>query len=239
MGTLILVRHGQGGTLGGDYDRLSPLGEEQARRLGAYWSAWGASFDAVYTGSLRRQRATAEKVAEVLLERGGAWPEPRRLPALDEYDADGILRALLPEAARRDERVAGLEAQYQAQAVGPERNRRFQRLFEAVMAEWVKGTLETDGFESFRAFQARVRQALDSILRAQAGGRRVVVFTSGGPIGVMVQTALAAPDMKAVEINWRVRNCSLTEFVFTPGRLTLESFNALPHLPDPALWTFR
>jgi hypothetical protein len=36
-----------------------------------------------------------------------------------------------------------------------------------------------------------------------------------------------------------VRNCSLTEFVFSGERLSLDSFNGTPHLDDPALRTFR
>ena len=59
-----------------------------------------------------------------------------------------------------------------------------------------------------------------------------------GVIGTAVRLALDAPDRTALEVNWRVRNGSLTEFVFTKDRLTLDSFNALPHLEDPALWTY-
>jgi broad specificity phosphatase PhoE len=70
-------------------------------------------------------------------------------------------------------------------------------------------------------------------------GRRVAAFTSGGPIGVAVQIALNAPDRAGLEVNWRVRNCSLTEFLFSGERLSLDSFNAIPHLEDPALRTFR
>ena len=66
----------------------------------------------------------------------------------------------------------------------------------------------------------------------------MAVFTSGGVIGTAVRLALDAPDRMALEVNWRVRNCSLTEFVFTKDRFTLDSFNALPHLEDPALWTY-
>ena len=71
-----------------------------------------------------------------------------------------------------------------------------------------------------------------------AANRRVVLFTSGGPIGVLVQTALSAPDRSFLDINWRVRNCSITEFVFSSDRLSLDSFNTIPHL-EPALRTFR
>jgi broad specificity phosphatase PhoE len=67
----------------------------------------------------------------------------------------------------------------------------------------------------------------------------VVVFTSGGVIGCSLQQALGVSDAMALELNWRVRNSSLTEFMFTPDRFTLDSFNAIPHLHDPALWTYR
>jgi broad specificity phosphatase PhoE len=66
-----------------------------------------------------------------------------------------------------------------------------------------------------------------------------VLFTSGGPIGVLVQTALNAPDRAFLEVNWRVRNCSVSEFVFSADRLSLDSFNTIPHLTDDRLRTFR
>jgi broad specificity phosphatase PhoE len=62
------------------------------------------------------------------------------------------------------------------------------------------------------------------------------VFTSAGPIGVAVQTVLGAKDPIAMELNWRIRNCSLTEFVFTRSRISLDAFNATPHLREV---TFR
>jgi broad specificity phosphatase PhoE len=67
----------------------------------------------------------------------------------------------------------------------------------------------------------------------------VAVFTSGGVIGVTVQNVLNAPEPLALEINWRVRNCSMTEFIFSRDRLSLDSFNTIPHLDDPALRTYR
>jgi broad specificity phosphatase PhoE len=70
-------------------------------------------------------------------------------------------------------------------------------------------------------------------------GRRVVVFTSGGPIGFAVQFALRAPDQAFLDVNWRVRNCSITEFVYTGNRFTLDTFNGLAHIEDKELWTYR
>ena len=70
-------------------------------------------------------------------------------------------------------------------------------------------------------------------------GRRVVVFTSGGPIGFAVQHALQAPPRSFLDVNWRIRNCSVTEFLFDRSRFTLDSFNGVSHLDDAALRTYR
>jgi len=135
----------------------------------------------------------------------------------NEYDAVGILRHGPPASSFPD-------------------NRAFQKMFEPAMLNWLEGSV--DGAEPWPVFRDRV---LRGLRRIQDGPprRRVVVFTSGGPIGVLVQTALKAPDQSFLEVNWRVRNCSLTEFVFSKGRLSLDSFNALPHLSSPSLQTFR
>jgi len=54
-----------------------------------------------------------------------------------------------------------------------------------------------------------------------------------------VQRALRAPKPVALELNWRVRNTSLTEFVFGRDRLSLDFFNTMPHLADASLQSFR
>ncbi len=54
-----------------------------------------------------------------------------------------------------------------------------------------------------------------------------------------VQIATGCGDRAAFDMGWRVRNCSVTDFVFSPDRLTLDGFNALVHLEDSSLWTYR
>jgi broad specificity phosphatase PhoE len=102
------------------------------------------------------------------------------------------------------------------------------------MEGWMDGAAAP---ESFAAFHARVVRGLRRIQQGPSN-RRVVLFTSGGPIGVLVQTALGAPPRSFADVNWRVRNCSLTEFVFSADRFSLDSFNGTPHL-DSSLVTFR
>jgi len=136
-------------------------------------------------------------------------------PDWNEYDVEGILHGY-PHAST----FPG--------------NREFQKVFELALEKWMLGS---GGGESFADFRARV---LRGLARIQQGppNRRVLLFTSGGPIGVLVQTALNAPERSFAAVNWRVRNCSITEFVFSAGRFSLDSFNTIGHL-DPGLHTFR
>ena len=141
----------------------------------------------------------------------------RILPDWNEYDAEGILRGYPPPSSFPD-------------------NRAFQKTFEVAMARWLEGN--ANGAESFATFRERVLRGLRA-LQQGASNRKVVLFTSGGPIGVLVQTSLNAPDRAFLDVNWRVRNCSISEFVFSSDRLSLDSFNAVPHLTDDRLRTFR
>ena len=67
----------------------------------------------------------------------------------------------------------------------------------------------------------------------------MAAFTSVGAVTVSLQVALGCADRTALDLGWRLRNCSITDFVFSRDRLTLEGFNAYPHLDDPGLWTYR
>lgn len=97
------------------------------------------------------------------------------------------------------------------------------------MHAWLNDAVTHPAVESWPAVRQRVQAALHAVIN-QPGSRRVAVFTSGGPIGIAVMTALGAPDAHALELNWRLRNASLTSFVFSRGRLSLDSFNHTPHL---------
>ena len=61
----------------------------------------------------------------------------------------------------------------------------------------------------------------------------MLLVSSGGPIATAVGHVLGAPAPAVVELNMRIRNSALSEFVFTPKRHALLSFNTLPHLDHP------
>lgn len=240
MSRLTIVRHGQASFFTDDYDKLSEIGERQSRVLAQYWIANGVTYDEVYTGTLERQTRTAEVVGETYREADLPWPCHNVDPGLNEYEADGVMDNLLPELCESDERFVRLRDAFDAATEERDRFVTFHRLLEAVMERYVAGDYESNGFEPWSAFSGRVRDALKTIIEQRGSGRRVAVFSSGGPVGVFVQTALEAPEIKACELNWRVYNCSLTEFAFSRSRFTLDAFNAIPHLlTDPELLTYR
>ncbi|WP_278911996.1 histidine phosphatase family protein [Deinococcus wulumuqiensis] len=232
MSDLILVRHGQATPFEADTDRLSVLGERQARAVGEALTAQGVRPTHVLHGALVRQRRTAELAAE-----GRDWPTPTLDPRLSEFDGDGLVGTLAPLLARQDAEFAALVGAFREHRDSPERNRHFQRLLEALAAAWQAGRVTHPEVEGWADFRARVRDALGDVLRLPSG-TVAVVFTSGGVIGLAVALALDAPDASALRLNWRVKNGSLTRLTFGGGRLSLDTFNEEGHLP-PDLRSWR
>jgi broad specificity phosphatase PhoE len=231
MGTLLLVRHGQASAFEGNYDRLSTLGEKQARMLGDSWRRRELRLDRVFVGPRVRQQRTAEIAAET-----GGLPPPVVLEDLDEMRVEPLFREHLPDLFARHGHLAALGDAMVAADGDLERARGFARLFEAVLQLWLRGDVSAPGVESWLEFRARVRRAL-TLMRAEARGQRIAAFTSAGPVASAVQLALQADDDTTLSLAFRVRNSSVSEFVFSGERFSLASFNETPHLPDAALVT--
>jgi broad specificity phosphatase PhoE len=239
MSHLLLVRHGQASFLEPDYDKLSPKGEMQGRLLGGYWTEHKVPFDRVYTGPKVRQKETARIVGEAYKKAGLPWPEPVVLPAFDEFQAEAVLEQTLPRLVESDEGVRALHQAFQSATAKEERFRTFQRVFEVVIDRWARGELSTTGIELWPEFCARVQLGLQSLAGNGTTGQRIVVFSSGGPVGVAMQKALDLNTRATLRSAWMVRNCAYNEFLFSADRFTLTSYNACPHLVDPAYITYR
>jgi broad specificity phosphatase PhoE len=233
MGTLLLVRHGQASAFEDNYDRLSTLGEKQARLLGEAFRKRGGRVDRVFVGPRVRQRRTAEIAVEA-----GGLPAPVVIDGLDEMGVEPLFREHLPDVFHRHAHLAALGDAMLAADGDVERARGFARLFEATLQLWLRGDVTARGVESWLEFRARVRHALAAV-RAEARGQRIAAFTSAGPVASAVQLALGADDDTTLSLAFRVRNSSVSEFLFSEDRFSLASFNETPHLPDAALVTVR
>ena len=213
MGTLYLVRHGQASFGADDYDQLSPLGLQQAQRLGAHWLAQGQRFDTVLTGTLRRHAQTLGGIAQGL----PGLPAPQVLPSLDEYDSLALIRAIHNEPLQKPDT--------------PELYRHHFRLLCDAIAQWMAGVISPQGMPSWDEFAGGVRSVLDQV-RHDYAGHNVLLVSSGGPISTAVGEVLGTAPEVTIALNMRIRNSAVTEFSISPKRLMLQTFNTLPHLNE-------
>ena len=218
MGTLYLVRHGQASFGAANYDQLSPLGVQQCQRLGVYFAAKGRRFAAVYTGTLQRQIQSHSALAEGLGLGPTDGPAAMQLPGLNEYDSHAVIAAVHPQPL--------------AKADTPEAYRQHFRILRDGLAAWMAGRTRPQGMPAYADFVAGIHDALARV-RAEPEGD-VLVVSSGGPISTVVAQVLGAPAETSIELNLRIRNSAVSEFAFNPKRLSLVTFNTLPHLDSDA-----
>jgi broad specificity phosphatase PhoE len=218
MGQLILVRHGQASFGADDYDQLSELGKRQSLRLGEYWKQATAhapdalAFDAVLMGSLKRHKQTWEGIAE------GAGLEltPEVWPGLNEYDSHALIETVHPLPLAKPD--------------SPEMYKHHFRLLRTALQKWMAGETQPKGMPSYVEFVQGIEDVLQHVRTSYQG--RVLLVSSGGPISTAVGQVLGAPANTTIELNLRIRNTALTEFIYTPSRHMLLSYNNLPHLDD-------
>jgi broad specificity phosphatase PhoE len=239
MGIAFLVRHAQASFLEPNYDKLSGLGEAQARLLGEYWARYRIAFDRVCTGPRIRQKDTLALVSDACRKDGIQFPDPLVLHDFDEYQGEAVLERSLPRLLETDQTIRGLHAAFQSSSDLAGRRASFQKLFEAVISKWVREEISPPGVETWLEFCSRVNSGLTKCLSAGSRGERVAIFTSGGPIAVVMQRALQLSAESTLNVSWMSRNSSWSEFIYSGERITLSSFNSHPHLADAAMLSYR
>ncbi|MGA2213448.1 MAG: histidine phosphatase family protein, partial [Bryobacteraceae bacterium] len=92
--------------------------------------------------------------------------------------------------------------------------------------------------ESWQAFRERVTGCR---LKLEPAGSdaNIVVFTSATPIGIWTALAMEIHDDRALRLAGVLHNASCTVLRLRDGELRLHSFNAIPHLCEPGLRTYR
>lgn len=227
--SLLLIRHGQASFGAEDYDRLSPLGEEQSQLLGSWLATCGSPPDLIAIGPRERHRRTAE----LCLEAAGIDLAPLTLDGLDEVDHHELLARLRPDLSGPGALRAELKQ-------APDPHRAFQRLFADAVARWVDGAHDAEYQLTWPRFRSNVMSALQTLTEHPA--RTIWAFTSGGPIAVLANALIEAPVAQAFRLSWPLVNTGLTRLRLGQRGATLITYNAWPHLEhagNPQLVTLR
>lgn len=214
MGAILLVRHGQASFGSADYDVLSPLGERQARCLGAALAARGVRPGAVVSGSMRRQLSSAAALAE---EAG--WDlEPSVDPGWDEFELTGLVPPTSAGQQPRDREA-------------------FQDALEVGMHRWAGAVGAPPTGMSFADFTGRTEAALRAVV-AQQRGAPTVVATSAGVIGWLAAVLLGAGAEQWIRLNRVCVNTGVTTLISGRRGISLVAFNDHSHL-SPQDITYR
>lgn len=232
MGSIYLIRHGQASFGADDYDVLSPVGVCQAEVLGEHLEQLGIAFDRCVSGSLRRQQHTATSA----LQRMSSAPALDIDDAFNEFDADAVIRSLLPDLLPEEPEALHILRN------GAQNRAEFQRLFAKLIQRWVSGEHDTPELQSWQAYVEQVAGGLQRILEQAHSKQNIAIFTSGGTITALLRLITGVPAEKAFELNWQIVNTSLSLLKFRGSEVSLASFNSHVHLQllkAPELITYR
>ncbi|MDH4040995.1 MAG: histidine phosphatase family protein [Gammaproteobacteria bacterium] len=215
MATVYLFRHGQASFGSEDYDRLSPLGERQARLLGEYLRDSGINLDAAFSGDLLRQRQTAELAIA---------SQPREVrhhiePRFNEIDNEEQLKYLLPEVLQND---PGLQ-QLVDRGLGSSKD--YQKVIDAVFNYWVSPRCNEPRIQSWADYSGGVQAALRELMASQGSGKTLGIFTSGGTIATMVAHVLGLSGEQTYQFYEPIFNCSVTQIFYNGSKTSLSYFN--------------
>ncbi len=240
MGSLYLVRHGQASFGTDDYDRLSPLGQQQSRRLGEYFKSQGVCFEAALTGTLKRQQQTLARICEGMgtlfhsqsADHGGASGQPaenslahQSWPGLNEFNGTALIAEVHQPYPQP---LTGSNASANANAL----RQQFFDLLRHGLRQWMLGQSCPSGMPGHEEFVAGINAAL---AHARSGCQgNVLLMSNASPIGATVGHLLGASVEATIDLTLGLRNSSVTEFAFTPARHQMVTFNTLPHLTMPA-----
>lgn len=236
MSRLFLVRHAQASFLSEDYDRLSERGREQAGCLGRAFAERGIRPTRVVSGPRLRQRDTAGLFLEAVSQ-DSPQGSAEVIASLDEYPADDVLAALGPWLGDSPE-SSSLLRQLNEGTDLRQRGRALESLLQRALLHWAESAPPLDGVDSFAAFQSRVAGGLEGLVSSSEPGQCIVAVSSAGTIGAIVGCVLGTDARRTLELGFTLENASVTELLFSPGRLGLARYNDVAHLPE-ALQTRR
>lgn len=206
MGSVHLIRHGQASWGADDYDQLSPLGTEQATALGTSWEASGWAPSSAVAGGMKRHAQTAIATIDACGQGDGYDVDA----GWDEFDHLAIAMAHDPAATTGD-------------------SKEFQKLLNTALDAWIAGDHEHE--EPYSAFVDRVMGSFARAVEDAGSGRTVAVFTSGGPISMVVSHLLTGDDSLFQRLNDVVINAGVTTVIVGRSGPRLLTFNESTHLP--------
>lgn len=220
MANLLLVRHGQASLGATDYDQLSSIGAEQARLLGEHFSSLNFTPTRLVSGTLNRHKQTLTEISSALLNAQNL-DEHSQLhedAAWNEFEFKSLIKQYLKKNPSEEKHELASKPAY------------FFGLLKKAMLDWSVTSGTNDCSESWVDFEQRVSNSLKQIHRTASKNDNIVLVSSGGAISMALKWVLNLNAGQMIDINFQIRNSSITHLELKKDRIVLAGFNQLPHL---------
>jgi len=227
MAALYLIRHGQASFGKADYDQLSEKGIKQAQLLGEHWRALTPP-DKCYCGHLLRHRQSADAFLSAYRE--NELPLLKH-PGFNEFDHLDVIGRYKPKWQDTRQMHADIAQMAQPQSF-------LKQEFSLAMQRWISGAYD-DYQQSWLQFRQECLNALQEIISrenlsqakpCETGAKNILVFTSGGPISVIIGHVLGLGDQQALTISQQLTNTGVTKLLFSRQGLNIDYVNNYRHL---------
>ena len=223
MAEITLVRHGQASFGTDHYDRLSPLGHQQALWLGQHFKQLDQRFDRVVLGTMQRHEETARGVLS-----GLAIELPLETHiGLNEYDFQGLLTPFKQQYP------------HQWQSTDHARSDYYHNM-KLALSYWMSGDIESDGQDTWQSFCTRIRTGFEFAYHSTVNDKtkRTLLVSSGGVIAVVLTQILKLDSKQTCNLTLQIKNSSCSKLLYrrptqSLDDFTLDSFNAVTHLQSP------
>lgn len=243
MTTILLARHGQASFGQENYDQLSELGGKQARLLGQHYARTNRQIDAVFSGSLVRQKDSAQHFLTAYQPSVGTDK-----PIMGPSAHDNFIIEAFNEFNHKDVFIKSNPAFSSPAAIATELAKsgkpkeRLGELFHLAMQRWHAGDNDEDYIESWSQFNIRAQSALQELQHRvtqlnlsqdyssknypSKTDRTVLVFTSGGVIAALTANLLQQGSQTAYQINRSLINTGVTAITLSGQKPS----DQVPHL---------
>lgn len=235
MARICLIRHAQASFASEDYDALSPLGHQQAKRLGEYFASLYQP-ELIISGAMLRHQQTADGFRHAVNKQTSFETQS----GFDEFDHMDVLRVYNPRWQTHGDIVNDMAEQENPSHF-------FQQQFQNAVEHWYSGDHDKEYRESWPGFQQRVNRAFAQLQQQALSEeiRQLIVVSSGGSISVVLGEMLGLSARKIFALNAVMVNAGISEVLFRSEELGINSslsvFNNFSYLQqhNPDWVTYR
>ncbi len=219
---IYFIRHGQASFGNKDYDKLTQLGKKQARLLGQYFNALNICFDNVYAGSLKRHRQTAEVAIEKIT--GNRASDIVVRDNFNELGSSDVMMERLSRVIKNEPEYA-----HRLEHVSTDPGA-IKKIFEIAAGTDPDPIDEKTRLKNAKMFIERVHSGISQVVEENPAGEKVAVFSSGGPMAVMVKKILDLSRKQTIRLGWEIKNSAVSIFRVDENEMRLVLFNGIAHL---------